>query len=210
MNSPVFMADDSEVQPDAALFRLPAAGVPAPGVRLREDSYLEGTPELIVEIAASSTAYDLYDKMDLYREVGGQEYIVWQVLERRIDWCRLREGRYIPLQPDAHGVIEREVFPGLRLDVTAMLAGDRARVLATLNPQERPLTPHGRCSTGAHRATRRLARTYRCHHQRARPAPVAKRRHTAPTPRCRSKRRWTQSRVASILRGEPYGRARDG
>ncbi len=135
VNSTVFMADDSEVQPDAALFRLPAAGAPAPGVRLREDGYLEGAPELIVEIAASSAAYDLYDKMDLYREVGVQEYIVWQVLERRTDWFRLREGRYMPLQPDAHGVMESEVFPGLRLDVTAMLAGDRARVLAALNPR---------------------------------------------------------------------------
>jgi Uma2 family endonuclease len=129
VNSTVFMADDSEMQPDAALFRPPAAGAPAPGVRPREDGYLEGAPELNVEIAASSAAYDLY------REVGVHEYIVWQVLERRIDWCRLREGRYRPLQPDAHGATEGEVFPGLRLDVTAMLAGDRARVRAALNPR---------------------------------------------------------------------------
>jgi hypothetical protein len=64
-----------------------------------------------------------------------QKYIVWQVLERRIDWFRLREGRYMPLQPDAHGVMEGKRCPGPRLDVTAMLAGDRARVLAALNPR---------------------------------------------------------------------------
>lgn len=105
VNSTVFMADDSEVQPDAALFRLPAAGAPAPGVRLREGGYLEGAPELIVEIAASGAAYDLY------REVGVQEYLVWQVLERRIDRFRPRAGRYMPLQSDAHGVMEGSSSP---------------------------------------------------------------------------------------------------
>jgi hypothetical protein len=36
------------------------------------------------------------------------------------------------VQPDAEGVIESTTFPGLRLNVAAMLAGDRAGVLAAL------------------------------------------------------------------------------
>jgi Uma2 family endonuclease len=37
---------------------------------------VEGAPELIVEIAASSASYDLHDKLRVYRRNGVQEYIV--------------------------------------------------------------------------------------------------------------------------------------
>ena len=49
-----------------------------------------------------------------------------------IDWFRLREGRYVWIEPDADGVVESEIFPGLRLNVPRMLAGDLAGVLAEL------------------------------------------------------------------------------
>ncbi|NEP16116.1 MAG: hypothetical protein F6J97_04340, partial [Leptolyngbya sp. SIO4C1] len=35
--------------------------------RISADDYVEGAPELIVKIAASSTAYDLYEKQQVYR-----------------------------------------------------------------------------------------------------------------------------------------------
>jgi hypothetical protein len=52
--------------------------------------------------------------------------------ERRIDWFRLREGVYQPLQPDASGLLCSEVFPGLCLNSAAFWAGDMASVLTTL------------------------------------------------------------------------------
>ena len=70
--------------------------------------------------------------MEVYRTAGVQEYIVWQVYEGRIDWFRLRAGVYERLEPDARGVIASEVFPGLRLAVDKMLAGDDAGVVAEL------------------------------------------------------------------------------
>ena len=127
----IFMGDDTEVQPDAALFRMPSDDTP---VRMTDEGYVVGAPELIVEVAASSAAYDLHDKLEQYREAGVQEYIVWLVLENRIEWLRLRAGRYVALVPNEHGIIESEVFPGLRMNVTAMLAGDRAAILAALQP----------------------------------------------------------------------------
>ena len=48
-----------------------------------------GAPELIVEIAASSAAIDLHDKLRSYRRNGVQEYEVWRVLEQQIDWFEL-------------------------------------------------------------------------------------------------------------------------
>lgn len=126
----IYLSNDTEVQPDAFLFRDPPSW--PGGIRLTSDGYLEGAPELVVEVAASSESQDLRAKMEAYRRAGVQEYIVWSVRRRQIDWFRLRAGRYVRLEPDADGVIESEVFPGLRLAVAKMLAGDMAGVVAEL------------------------------------------------------------------------------
>jgi Uma2 family endonuclease len=95
-----------------------------------DDDYLEGTPELIVEVAASSASYDLHVKREVYRRNGVQEYIVWRVYDRQIDWFRIEDARYVTVPPDASGVIHSRVLPGLRLAVSALLTGDLAHVLA--------------------------------------------------------------------------------
>jgi Uma2 family endonuclease len=86
--------------------------------------------ELIVEVTASSASYDLNAKMESYRRNGVQEYVVWRIYDRQVDWFRLEEGRYVVLPPDSEGVIHSRLFPGLCLDAPALLAGDLARVLA--------------------------------------------------------------------------------
>ncbi|MFN6568528.1 Uma2 family endonuclease [Dendronalium sp. ChiSLP03b] len=100
--------------------------------RLTEDDYIEGAPELAAEIAASSAAYDLHDKKKAYRRNRIQEYIVWQILENRLDWFRLSESEYVLLEPDVDGIIKSQVMPGLWLAVSALLIGDMVRVLAVL------------------------------------------------------------------------------
>jgi hypothetical protein len=57
---------------------------------------------------------------------------VWRVLERAIDWFVLRSWQYERLVPDPQGVLRSEVFPGLWLDTAALLRGDIAAVLATV------------------------------------------------------------------------------
>ena len=52
--------------------------------------------------------------------------------ENRLDWYRLREGRYVALEPDGEDIIRSEVFPGLWLSVSALQTGDLAEVLAVL------------------------------------------------------------------------------
>lgn len=128
-SSTVYLDADNEVQPDACIYWDPPRGS---GARLTEDGYLEGPPQLVVEVAASSASYDLHDKLQAYRRAGVLEYIVWQVLIRKLSWFRLHEGRYLPVEPDAEGIIESSIFPGLRLAVPALLAGDLAGVLAAL------------------------------------------------------------------------------
>jgi len=100
--------------------------------RLSEDDYIEGAPELVVEVAASSAAYDLYDKKKAYRRNGVQEYIIWQIFENKLDWFKLSEGEYVPLELDEAGVLQSQAFPGLWLAVPALLERNTAKVLAVL------------------------------------------------------------------------------
>jgi Uma2 family endonuclease len=127
-NGTVYLDGINEVQPDVFLWRPDEPG----GPRLTEDGYIVGAPQLVVEVAASSVSYDLHDKLEAYRRNGVREYIVWRVLDGAIDWLRLVDGTYVRIEPDADGMIESEQFPGLRLDVTKMLAGDLPAVLARM------------------------------------------------------------------------------
>jgi Uma2 family endonuclease len=120
---------DNEPQPDALLMIEPAWGGQA---RISEDDYVEGAPELVVEVASSSVSYDLGVKLNAYRRNGVREYVVWRVQDGAIDWFVLREGRYAVQAAGADGLLRSEVFPGLWLDAGALLRGDLARVLAVV------------------------------------------------------------------------------
>jgi Uma2 family endonuclease len=126
-NITVYLDADNEVQPDACLWH----EVPG-GPVLDEHGYVEGPPQLVAEVAVSSVSYDLHDKLNAYRRTGVREYVVWPVEDRAIDWFRLHDGAYLRVEPDERDVIESQTFPGLRLAVQKMLAGDRAGVLAEL------------------------------------------------------------------------------
>ncbi|MEB3178497.1 MAG: Uma2 family endonuclease [Nostocaceae cyanobacterium] len=120
---------DNEPQPDALLRIEPEAGGNS---SISEDDYIEGAPELIVEVAASSASYDLNDKFNAYRRNGVREYIVWQIYENRVDWFILQEGRYVPVIPDERGIIRSQVFPGLWLSVNSLRQGNRTEILTVL------------------------------------------------------------------------------
>jgi Uma2 family endonuclease len=128
-NATVLLDLDNEPQPDVVLLIDEQLGGQA---SISEDDYIEGAPELIAEVAASSAANDLYDKKKAYRRNGVQEYIVWQSLENQFDWFSLQNGEYVLLEPDADGTIKSLVFPGLWLDVSALLTGEMTQVLAVL------------------------------------------------------------------------------
>lgn len=74
-NATLRLDRDNEPQPHA-LVRWETSG----RSHLGEDGYLEGSPELIVEIAASSASYNLRQTLQVYRRNEVQEYLVWQVL----------------------------------------------------------------------------------------------------------------------------------
>lgn len=128
-NAAVRLDADNEPQPDVLLRLDPRVGGSS---RVSDDDYIEGPPELVIEIAASSASLDLHRKRHVYRRSGVREYLVWQIDDARIGWWALREGEYQPLEADAEGVLRSEVFPGLWLRAPALLGGDLAGVLATV------------------------------------------------------------------------------
>jgi Uma2 family endonuclease len=126
-NTTVLLDTDNEPQPDA-LLRIETGGQS----RINKDDYVEGAPELIVEIAASSASYDLHEKLKVYRRNQVQEYLIWRVYDHQFDWFRLQQGEYIQLQPNADNIIFSQIFPGLWLDKTALLGGDLGKVLTVV------------------------------------------------------------------------------
>jgi Uma2 family endonuclease len=126
-NTTVRLDLDNEPQPDV-LLRIVSGGQS----RVDSDGFIDGAPELVVEVASSSVAYDLHQKLAVYRRHGVREYVVWRTSDNAIDWFVLREGRYDRLAPDATGVYRSEVFPGLWLDAAALIRGEMATVLQVL------------------------------------------------------------------------------
>ena len=125
-NTSVVLNDANMPQPDALLRILETHGG---RTHVTPDDYVGAGPELIIEVANTTADYDLGEKREVYRKFGVQEYIVWRVAERKLDWFVLRKGYYWPLDPGSDGVLRSEVFPGLWLDPAALIAGDSARVL---------------------------------------------------------------------------------
>ena len=128
-NSTVYLDSNNEHQPDALLRIEPAQGGQS---RIIDEGYVEGAPELIVEIAGTSVDYDLHEKLEVYQRCGVQEYIVWQTQDGQLDWFQLVSEEYVAFTPNAEGIIESQVFPGLRLAVAALLAGDMTQVSSEL------------------------------------------------------------------------------
>lgn len=126
-NPTVRLDQDNEPQPDA-LLRIEQGGKS----RISEDDYVEGAPELIIEIAASSASYDLHEKLRVYRRNQVQEYLVWRFYDNAFDWFFWQEGKYLQLKPNPKGVLCSQIFPGLWLAKTALLEGNLATVLNTL------------------------------------------------------------------------------
>src|SRR5439155_7994109 len=97
-----------------------------------QDRYAAGAPELIAETSQSSASIDLMDKKKLYRQAGVREYLVLVIPQQELHWYRLTGSSYKRATVPADGILRSQVFPGLWLDIKALITGDMARVLAVL------------------------------------------------------------------------------
>lgn len=119
----LILGPENEPQPDAGLRLLPSHG----GRTTDQSGYIQGPPELVLEVATSTAACDLHQKKEACERAGVEEYLV--AMPEEVRWFRLEEGRYVPLREDADGVMRSRRFPGLWLDPEALLAGSRDGVI---------------------------------------------------------------------------------
>ena len=125
-NTSVRLDLDNMPQPDVFIVipRAAGAGVAAP--KVDDDDILNGAPDFVCEIAATSASIDLHWKLDLYRRHGVGEYVVWRTLDGAIDYFILRDGKYESLTPQGTGEYRSGILPGLWLDAAAVLRDDWA------------------------------------------------------------------------------------
>jgi hypothetical protein len=128
-NASARLDTDNEPQPDGLLMIDPACGGQA---TISDDDYVENAPELVGEVSASSVSFDLHTKLNVYRRNHVREYLVWRVLDKKIDWFVNQAGVFVALAPDATGIFRSEIFPGLWLDGAALIEGNLSRVLAVV------------------------------------------------------------------------------
>jgi Uma2 family endonuclease len=118
-NTTAILGKNSEPQPDVSLRLLPECGGQT---AVDADEYLVGAPELVVEVAHSSTAIDLHRKKDDYRKAGVREYLVLCIDDAELRAFDLPTDAPWPMPAD--GVFRSRVFPGLWIDGRAGVAGD--------------------------------------------------------------------------------------
>jgi len=128
-NSSIRLDLESEPQPDVVMLIQQSCGGNA---QLSTDGYLELAPELVAEISGSTLNIDTKVKFRIYQRNKVREYLVWRVEHQAIDWFVLRGDTYQLLAPSPAGQYRSENFPGLWLDIAAMLRKDMARVLQVL------------------------------------------------------------------------------
>jgi Uma2 family endonuclease len=119
----------SELQPDAMLLLDEARGG---ACRVEKDGFMAGSPEFVVEVAASSAAYDMHSKLRVYQRNGVQEYLALLTYEQHAIWHILAVGKYAPMRLGDDGVLRSQVFPGLWLDPQKLWSNDVSGLLTVL------------------------------------------------------------------------------
>lgn len=120
-NPTIILSDEGEPQPDAALLIEADRGG---ACRVDESGYLQGPPELVVEVAVSSQSFDLYEKRRDYERAGVRKYVVVGLRDRAMHWFVLQDAAFQERTLDADQVLRSAVFPGLWLDTAALLRLD--------------------------------------------------------------------------------------
>jgi Uma2 family endonuclease len=128
-NNTQILGPDSEPQPDGCLFITPECGGQ---VRVDEDDFLHGPPELVAEVSWSTESIDLHAKKRDYEKAGVREYVVLALHKQQVFWFARKRGKYLEVPLPADGVFRSQVFPGLWLAAEALLRLQRQPLLAAL------------------------------------------------------------------------------
>jgi Uma2 family endonuclease len=133
-NPSVFLDGVAEPQPDVILGIPVAAGGRTKLVKEGKKQYIDGAPDLVAEIAASTASIDLNAKLVAYQRNGVGEYLVVLTEDQReVRWMFLIDDRFQPIPLDPDGLLKSRLFPGLWLDPAALLGGDLSKLFAAID-----------------------------------------------------------------------------
>jgi Uma2 family endonuclease len=119
----VALSAQTVVEPDAILFRVPGQS------RRHAKGYLQGPPELVVEVGHSSARKDEVEKAKLYYTAGVLEYLF--IRKSDVQLFRRGTGQFEAMAR-VDGRLQSETFPGLWIDAAALLAGEGLTLIRTL------------------------------------------------------------------------------
>jgi hypothetical protein len=126
-NATLRMTGANRPQPDAFLRILPDYG----GQSKTVNKFVQGAPEWLGEISATSASYDLHEKFELFRQQSVREYVVWRVFDKEIDWFILEGKKYKPLALDGD-LYKSKVFPGLWLNPRHLIRGELNKIMKVM------------------------------------------------------------------------------
>lgn len=112
--SDVHLADHTVAQPDVLYI--------SPGRREIVRAWIEGAPDLVVEVLSPSTApMDRVLKLNRYAGAGVREYWLVDPVGRMIDFL-VHDGERFAAHAQYGGIWESPVVPGIELDIDALWA----------------------------------------------------------------------------------------
>jgi len=126
----VILGESSEPEPDVVLLVAPDHGGRTRLRQIDHKHYIEGGPELVVEVSHSTVSMDLHSKRKDYRQGGVCEYIVICLGDDAIRWFELLKDGELPIGDDQ--ILRSFMFPGLWIDVEALLNRNPERLMKTL------------------------------------------------------------------------------
>jgi len=114
----VVLALDNVVEPDVLFVR-------ADHLDRLGDKFLEGLPDLVIEVSSPSTRrLELVRKREIYQRFGVPEYWYVDLELDRVEMYTLEEGRYpAPAIKYADGTLDSAGMPGLSVPVVEALGG---------------------------------------------------------------------------------------
>jgi hypothetical protein len=119
----------NEPEPDGVLRINEACGGSS---RVGPGGFVQGPPELFAEVAYGGESIELHEKREEYAAAGVCEYVVILLREQALRCFRFEDGTYVDFPADADGVWRSRVFPGLWLNIDALLRLDGPALLKTL------------------------------------------------------------------------------
>jgi Uma2 family endonuclease len=91
-------------------------------LHLVHEGHMDGGPDIAVEIVSrDSRSRDYGEKRELYQAAGVTEYWIVDPLQRRVEFLRLQDGRYVLVPLEENRIFRSAVIPGLWLNVEWLL-----------------------------------------------------------------------------------------